>query len=184
MLPTYTVPNIVPRHIRRPTWWLVGACSLLVACAPDLSPSGSQASSFRTTVNHTTYQSGDIPILITVPHGGSDAPANVDERTTTYDDFVTSSEAYLQDIAEGVAARLYNTHGITPYMVIGESDRLYIDYNRDEQILLGGGPANEAYEDTDANTYYDEYHSRIAGFVSTIQSSHGSGLLIDLHGTT
>jgi N-formylglutamate amidohydrolase len=148
-------------------------------------PSASEpATSFRTTVNHTTFQSGNVPILITVPHGGNDAPANVDARTTSYSGFVTSRELHLRDIAVALANELDTTHGITPYMVIGESHRQYIDYNRDETIAVSGG-LNQAYEDADANTYYDEYHGRIAGYVSTIKSNHGgSGLLIDLHGAS
>lgn len=169
-----------PRH--RGAALLAGACASLLACAPGSSALDSGPStSFRTTVNHTTYESGDIPVLITVPHGGNDAPAGVSLRTTSYDDFETSRESYLRDIAVALADELDTTHGITPYLVIGESHRQYIDYNRDETIAVAGG-LNEAYEDADANTFYDEYHGRVATYVSTIQSTYGSGLLIDMHG--
>lgn len=164
-----------------PPWLLAGTCSALLACAPgSSSPEG--AAAFRTTTtNHTTYQPGDIPILITVPHGGNAAPANVSQRTTNFPDFEDSRELHLQTIALGVADRLDTTYGVVPYLVIGESHRQYIDYNRDELDTVVGG-LNEAYEDADANTYYDEYHSRIAGYVSAIQGIPSSGLLIDMHG--
>jgi len=140
-------------------------------------------STFRTTTtNYTSYQSGDVPILISVPHGGSDEPASLTERTTSYSGLVTNRELYLQDIAIGVADRLENTHGITPYLVLGDVHRKYIDYNRDETAAIGGS-ANEAYETSAANTYYDEYHSRLDSYISTIQSSYTNGLLIDMHGT-
>lgn len=179
----YAVPIVPPSLRRARSWLLAGACAPLLACAPGAAPPAAEGeASFRTTtVNHTTYQSGNVPILITVPHGGSDAPANVDARTTSFDDFNTSRESHLRDIALALASELDGVHGITPYLVIGESHRQYIDYNRDELDPVSGG-LNEAYEDPDANVYYDEYHGRIAGYVSDIKSTYGSGLLIDMHG--
>lgn len=179
-----SAPNVpsLRRRLALPSL-LAGTCSVVLACAPESSsPEG--ATVFRTTTtNHTTYQPGDIPILITVPHGGNAAPANVSPRTTSFPDFETSRELHLQDLALGVAARLDTTYGVVPYLVLGESHRQYIDYNRDELDTVSSG-LNEAYEDGDANVYYDEYHSRIAGYVTSIQGTHGSGLLIDMHGQT
>lgn len=166
---------------------MLGVCIALASCASDSMPVDPGGSSFRTlsTTNLTTSQAGDIPILITVPHAGNDTPANVDERVIDYGGLVVSRELYLRDIAVGVASRLESFHGITPYVVIGESHRKYIDYNRDDTITIAGGPPqNEAYEDTDAEVYYDEYHGQIDTYVGAIQSTYGSGLLIDLHGTT
>ena len=177
----------LPVAKRAPHWSMLGICIALASCAADSLPTGPGSSSFRTlsTTNLTTSQEGDIPILITVPHGGDQTPADVDERMISYSGLVKSRELYLRDIAVGVATRLENVHGITPYVVIGESHRKYIDYNRDDTIAVTGGPPeNEAYEDTDAETYYDEYHDQIDAFVSDIDSTYGGGLLIDLHGTT
>ena len=160
-------------------------CGALVilgaACSPEETPTEATALTL-TTANHTTFQTGAVPILLTVPHGGADQPAGVSERTTSYSDFVTSRELHLRDIGLAVADRLDTVHGITPYLVVGESHRKYIDYNRDENKPVAMG-LNEAYESAAAEVYYDAYHSQIDSYVSDIQANYGSGLLIDLHGT-
>ncbi|MEM9453247.1 MAG: discoidin domain-containing protein [Myxococcota bacterium] len=181
-----SAPPTNPRPRSSARWLLTSAVLLASpACSADelhslpLDPS----LEFRGTVNHTTFQAGDVPILLTVPHDGNETPAGVPERTTPYSGLVKSRELHLRDIAVDVADRLENTHGITPYLVIGESHRRYIDYNRDELESLGGG-ANEAYETAAADPFYDEYHSRIDGYITDIQGTYDSGLLIDLHGTS
>jgi len=165
--------------------FVIGTLTLAwTACNPDVQQPQTAAQAFGlSTVDHTTFQSGDIPILITVPHGGSDAPAGLSTRTISYGELVTNKELYLRDIALDVADRLENVHDIVPYLVLGEVHRQYLDYNRDEDNLLNGGPENEAYESAAAETYYDDYHARIDGYVGDIQTNHGSGLLIDMHGT-
>ncbi len=180
-------PSVETTSRGRLRWLLAGACMMaLPACTVEpvaSTPESSGPLTPRSTVDHVTFQTGDVPILITVPHGGNDTPAGVSERTTSYSGLVKSRELHLQDIAHDVADRLENTHGITPFFVLGESHRKYIDYNRDETESIGGG-ANEAYETAAANVFYDAYHSRIDGYVGDIQSTYGAGLLIDLHGTS
>lgn len=182
MMSSYA-PNNDSRH--RARWLFAGA--LLVtgpACAADGPYAGPwNLRTTLSTIDHTTTQDGEVPIMITVPHAGNDAPSGVSLRTTGYAGLVTSRELYLRDIALGVADRLDNTHGIVPYLVIGESHRQYIDYNRDELASIGGS-ANEAYETSAADPYYDEYHDRIDEYVDEIKDDFGRGLIIDMHGNT
>ena len=63
-------------------------------------------------------------------------------------------------------------------MVINKIDRDYLDLNRDK--TANGGTA--AFEDPDAEAYYDYYHNTIAAFVAEILANHDRGLLIDVHG--
>ena len=75
-----------------------------------------------------------------------------------------------------MAQLLFDIFGEAPYVVIANFDRAYIDANR--SLLC-------AFEDRDAQQFYDEYHNTVRDFVDEIRADNGGmGLLFDIHGTT
>ena len=137
------------------------------------------------------YQRGDLvkshqgtmPIILTCPHGGTLAPPEVAERTsaatpttcTGINRYVTSGDALTAEITEAVAQKILDVTGLSPYVVIAQFDRLYIDANR---------PAECAFTDPAAASFYDEYHDRIATDVTEIlRLNQNRGFLFDIHGT-
>jgi hypothetical protein len=122
---------------------------------------------------------GTLPMILTAAHGGSQAPAGVAERvreqTPRGCDFQASRDNETALITEAVAQRILDSTGLSPYVVMAQYHRKYIDANRSEAC---------AFTDDNAQPFYREYHDRIAGYISQILSQNqGRGFLFDIHGT-
>jgi N-formylglutamate amidohydrolase len=122
---------------------------------------------------------GTMPMILTCPHDGTEAPANVAERTNGATpagcSFKTGRDTEASTVTEGVAQRILEEIGLSPYVVIAKFHRKFIDANRS---------ATCAFTDGDAQPFYDEYHNRIQGYVNQILAQNGNhGFLFDIHGT-
>jgi hypothetical protein len=124
---------------------------------------------------------GTMPVILTCPHDGTEAPPGVQTRTkeATPDgcQFTIDSDLHTAFITQSVAQKILDLTGLSPYAVIASFDRKFIDANRPRS------PVNCAFTDPDAKPFYDEYHNRIAGFVDEIRVQNGNrGFLFDIHG--
>jgi N-formylglutamate amidohydrolase len=125
------------------------------------------------------YQ-GAIPVILTCPHGGDKQPPGVPNRRTGAElpsacRFETDTDRFTRTITNGAAQVLFDVFGEAPYVVIANFDRAYIDANRSPTC---------AFEDRDAQPFYEEYHYTVRHFVDEIRADNdGLGLLFDIHGT-
>ncbi|MFN8465616.1 MAG: hypothetical protein U0X20_08710 [Caldilineaceae bacterium] len=122
---------------------------------------------------------GTLPVILTAPHGGSAKPEQVALRKQTETpagcDFQTSRDNETAAMTEAVAQQILDLTGLSPYVVIAEFHRKYIDVNRSEAC---------AFTDPDALPFYLEYHARVAEFVAEVlRQNQGRGFLFDIHGT-
>ena len=122
---------------------------------------------------------GTMPIILTCPHDGTEAPPQVDERTRPETPaeciFTVKRDVEAAIVTEGVAQRILEESGLSPYVVIARFRRTFIDANRRREC---------AFTDGDAQPFYDEYHDRIQGYVGEILAQNGNrGFLFDIHGT-
>jgi N-formylglutamate amidohydrolase len=120
--------------------------------------------------NLVIARTGNLPILLTVPHGGLEAIPGVPVRSRG----ITGTDAYTIELAEGLAKHLENALGAQPYVVATRFSRKFIDANR---------PEAEAFESPDAKPAYDAYHNRIRFFIAQIKERFPRGaVLLDIHG--
>jgi N-formylglutamate amidohydrolase len=116
------------------------------------------------------FQPGNLPILLTAPHGGQGAVPGVQGRSRG----TTARDAGTLELAEAVAKRILEALGSRPYVVAAKFSRKYIDANRSEA---------EAFEAPEARPFYWAYHHRIGDSVSEIgEKFPEGGLLLDIHG--
>ncbi|MCA9050350.1 MAG: N-formylglutamate amidohydrolase, partial [Planctomycetaceae bacterium] len=121
-----------------------------------------------------TVESGDLPIILTAPHGGSEAVPGVSPRIGEgVDLFQSKSDSFTDELAEKLADAIEARLGKRPYIVIARFHRKYIDANR---------PPELAYESGQAKLVYDEYHRAIAAARREVINRWGAGILLDLHG--
>lgn len=121
--------------------------------------------------DHVFYQRGDIPLLITAPHGGTNGLPGVAGRTngTVLADDGTYELALLLN-----AELTRRLDGRRPYVVAAQFHRRYLDVNR---------PLTNAFETPAARPFYERYHGHIRASVAEIRAMPGGeGLLVDLHG--
>jgi len=134
-------------------------------------------------INLVSRHRGTMPAILTSPHGGDKQPPGVPNPRTGAGlpadcRFEPDTDRFTRTITRGVAQLLSDVFGETPYVVIANFDRAFIDANRRTRDKC-------AFEDPDAQRFYEEYHNTIRNFVDEIRADNGGlGLLFDIHGTT
>ncbi len=121
---------------------------------------------------YTKVQYGNMPLIISAPHGGTLNPAGIPDRAcpgiTTVTDLNTSS---LLLIIDSIAKA---DHHIQPSWVYTDLSRLKLDENR---------PIDEA---TCSNpviyTFWNNYHNSIDSCIKKLLTRYPACIFIDLHG--
>ena len=124
------------------------------------------------------FQIGDLPVVISAPHGGTMKLPGVEPRTgaglvSGPAGFRVLRDGGTEELAMEVVRQLAVRMNGKPSFVISRVHRRYVDFNR---------PANIAVETPEAQVVYDQYHQTLSEAVRTIRARHGFGLLIDIHG--
>jgi N-formylglutamate amidohydrolase len=118
-------------------------------------------------------QQGELPIVLTAPHGGRENVPDCELRTPVGSRFVTSTDFNTDVLAEGIAAELKRLTGKAPYLVIARFHRRYIDANRRH---------DEAYASPGCKPVYDAFHAAARRFVDEVRAKHPHAALFDIHG--
>lgn len=120
--------------------------------------------------SYTEYRPGDLPIVIGTPHGGSEKPEEIPDRTWG----TTVKDAYTQELARIFADSLKAITGKPPHLIVCRLHRTKLDANRDlDEAAQGNGHAGSAWS---------EYHGYIESAKDTVSKYFQGGLYIDIHG--
>ena len=155
-------------------------CALL-AFAPGTARAQGFAERFVTTIQ------GDLPIILSAPHGGRDRLPGLPDRTPPTPDQAKKFAAWggfvggagdtgTLEIAERVAQRLKARFGKSPYLVVNRAQRRYLDANR---------PAELAYDlpgDNGPKEIHDAYHRALGEMRQDVIRRFGRGIVLDIHG--
>jgi len=125
------------------------------------------------TNNYTQYHQGNLPIIISVPHGGLVAPTDIPDRTCNNPTTVTDSRTI--ELARQIDTAIFSLTACRPHLIICSLRRTKVDCNRN---LADGACGN-----SQAETAWSEFQHFIdtAQFIAQNQYS-GKALYIDLHG--
>lgn len=139
--------------------------------------------------NYIEYQPGDLPIIITAPHGGTLSVssslipdrANGTYNGVTYDDILTDNDTNTQDLARKVAAEIFARTGHRPHLIINLLPRIKLDANREiGPAALGNARAEQAWRD-----YHETFIAAAKAAALASTASQGTGpfyFFVDLHG--
>jgi hypothetical protein len=150
----------------------------LLACGtkPPAAPSGPVASCAPAagvvcfgTSQFVEYDAGELPIVISVPHGGALVPAAIPDRTGT-----TVTDLNTIELGRAIAQAFAAQTGRSPHVVFSLLRRTKLDPNR-EVVDAAQGNAQ-------ATTAWTEYHDFIGLAIGEVVRRSGRGLYIDLHG--
>jgi glutamine amidotransferase-like uncharacterized protein/N-formylglutamate amidohydrolase len=167
-------------------FWIIGSCWTHAQEAPvrekteSTSTQTIDASERKPLVanNYVWVQSGQIPIIVSAPHGGNltlpDVPARKGEGLETgASGFFTGRDSGTEELALEVADAIRKRFGKDPYYVISRVHRRFLDPNR---------PVDIAIEDPRVKPIYDHYHGSMKQFCEEVTERFQVGLVIDLHG--
>lgn len=151
---------------------LLGGLNSQLTSAQQLPPQQQKAQAKLASL--VTIESGDLPIILTAPHGGRDAIPNVAERQGEgVDRFNRRSDSNTDILTERLAETIEKKMGKRPYVVIARFHRKYADANR---------RGRDAYESNEAKAVYDSYHQAIAQARNQVMERWGRGIMFDIHG--
>jgi len=119
---------------------------------------------------YVEFRPGQLPIVISAPHGGSLEPAEIPNRTSG----TIATDLATEDLARRVAAALRTRTGREPSLVVCRLKRSKLDVNR---AIAEGAQRNPAAEQA-----WNEYHGFMDAARALAAGRHGRALVIDLHG--
>ncbi|MEQ1827688.1 MAG: hypothetical protein ABL921_17140 [Pirellula sp.] len=123
-------------------------------------------------------QAGDLPILLSAPHGGNlDLPGILARSglglETGATGFLSGRDNGTEELTRAVSDSIEQRFGKRPYFVISRVHRRFLDPNR---------PAEIAYDDPSVQPIYDCYHHALRTFVQQMAERFRAGIIIDIHG--
>jgi hypothetical protein len=142
---------------------LLSAADIPVADAPIGQP-------IFGTKQYVEYIPGELPLVISAPHGGLLKPKSVADRRYG----VRDSDANTQDLARRIAAEVKKQTGKTMPLIISHLHRSKLDPNREIKEAAQGGKT--------AEKIWHEYHDLIDQALKAAVARHGRAFFIDLHG--
>tara|TARA_B100000214_G_scaffold147293_1_gene105265 strand:- start:226 stop:1218 length:993 start_codon:yes stop_codon:yes gene_type:complete len=120
--------------------------------------------------NYISYYPGNLPLIITVSHGGSLTPQEIPDRT--YGVLVTDSNTI--ELAKALRNYFIFNYGDSPYLIINNLKRTKLDANRDIVEAAQGNIYSERA--------FNEFHHYIRSARDDILKDNPSVLLLDIHG--
>lgn len=121
---------------------------------------------------YVEYIPGNLPVIISVPHGGYLEPSSIPNRDC--DNCVYIRDSYTQELARSMSEAFFEQMGGYAHIIINLLHRKKFDANRDIGDAADGNPI---VEESWAN-----YHQFIDSAKSKVIQNYGRGLFIDLHG--
>ena len=116
---------------------------------------------------------GDIPLVISVPHGGTIQLDRLPNRDNC-EDAVTVLDSYTVPLAEAIKKEFAQRYNLKPTVLITHLSRKHIDQNRELEESF----CEEHPELFDA---WHWYHDHLDSAVRYAVAEHGESLFIDLH---
>lgn len=118
---------------------------------------------------YAEYHVGDLPIILSLPHGGALRPEPIPDRTQA----VVDNDPYADELGQELAAQIERLTGHPVHLVINNLHRSKMDANRSRPVGTGGNLlAAEGWED---------YHGFLLMARQAVVDQCGRGLLVDLH---
>ena len=143
------------------------------------------------------FERGSLPLLVSMPHVGTQIPADLAARMTPRARQVPDTDWHLP--------RLYNfLQGMGANLLVAVNSRYVIDLNRDpagkslypganntelcplttfeyEPVYLDGQAPDEAEVAQRVERYWKPYHAKLAEELAALKAKHGYALLFDAH---
>ena len=119
---------------------------------------------------YVEYIPGELPVILSAPHGGAMAPAEIPNRTFG----VTSSDRNTLELTLAMRDALIDVTGQAPHVILSHLHRRKLDPNR--EIV------EAAQESPYAELAWEEFHEWIRTARAIVAGDFGKGMYFDIHG--
>ncbi len=121
---------------------------------------------------YVRIEPGQLPIILSAPHGGYLVPDDIKDRTCA--GCTTISDSFTLELTDEISRALFELTGKRPYVVINLLHRIKLDANRDIADGADGDPKAEAA--------WHVYHDAMAAAHTSVTNDFEKGLVMDIHG--
>ncbi|KAF0852884.1 mitochondrial N-formylglutamate amidohydrolase [Andalucia godoyi] len=123
------------------------------------------------------YVVGNLPIVLSIPHGGSASPYEMADRCG--DGVVTATDSFTIELGCDLHSELSSLDAASgnrnsPHMVICNLKRCKVDVNRDQSSGSAGNIRGDLA--------WTDYHKLLEEACESCVEEHGFALLVDMHG--
>ena len=123
------------------------------------------------TNGYVEYYPGDLPIIISAPHGGDLEPASIPDRSCS--GCVTVKDTWTMEVTLELDSAIQAVFGGHAHIIVNRLHRKKLDANREiGQAALG---------DTAAERAWHEYHDYLQEAKNYCVNNFGSAIYIDMH---
>lgn len=119
---------------------------------------------------YTQYMAGDLPLVISAPHGGDLHPDEIPDRSWG----TTRQDRNTRDLALRIRDAVHERTGGYPHMIISNLHRIKLDPNREIEEAAQG--------DFHAQRAWWEFQTYIEAAEEIVARNFQDGFYIDLHG--
>ncbi len=149
---------------------------LLCSCLTALSQVGADdarplvGQSLLDEKQYIEYIVGNLPVIISAPHGGRLVPESIPDRKSG----VLLADGNTDLLAQEIAEAFHKQTGKFPHVIICHLKRIKVDCNREiKEAAQGNAEAERAWTD---------FHAFIEQARESVLEKNSGGLYIDLHG--
>ena len=118
------------------------------------------------------YKAGNLPIVITAPHGGSLEPSSIPDRNCPGCVYVKDS--FTEELIRQMYDAIFEEFGCYPHIIINRLHRRKLDANRAIGDAADGNVLGEQA--------WADFHDFVEAAKGIIETEFGKGLYLDLHG--
>ncbi len=122
------------------------------------------------TNGYIEYVEGNLPLVLSAPHGGYLKPTEIPDRTYG----VTIQDRRTQELARAWLRAFRDRTGRQPHLILCHLHRIKLDANRD---IIEAAQGNKIAEQA-----WREYHTFIDRAKAAVDAHFGAGYYIDIHG--
>lgn len=143
-------------------------CSSITTHAQTYIP----GNTYIDATGYVEYRAGNLPIVLSSPHGGYLEPSTIPDRNCS--GCVTVRDSFTQEVSDGVYNSIVSETGCYPHLIINLLHRKKFDANRDVQEAANGDPI--------VIQSWTNYHNFIDVAKAQVVQDYGSGTFYDIHG--
>jgi hypothetical protein len=157
--------NKLCKHILLIFCWAITG-NIIIGCRPKIVPVKISVDVF------TEMQLGNMPLIISAPHGGSIAPDSIPDRNCL--NAINTTDLNTIELLFAIDSVSKKDFGIQPYFVVTHLKRIKLDQNRDFPEASCNN--NQVFP------FWKNYHESIDTLIKLIVAKYKQCLFIDLHG--